>query len=226
MCGRFAQFSLPEDLESYFDIPAGFDFPPPRYNVAPGTEMLAVRAGSDGRPAFVRLHWGLIPGWAKDRRLGYRTINARAETLAEKPAFRAAFQSRRCLIPADGFYEWKATPSGKQPYFIAHQEGRPLAFAGLWETWADRDTGEVVLSGTIIVTAANALIGQIHDRMPVILQPRDFQTWLDPTRKAVAELQELLRPCPVEQLNIHPVSTRVNRPVEDDPALIQPLSDT
>lgn len=224
MCGRFAQFSLPEALEDYFEVADGFDLPPPRYNIAPGSQILAVRAGPDGRRVFTSLHWGLIPSWAKDRKLGYRTINARAETVAEKPSFRTAFKSRRCLIPADGFYEWQTTPSGKQPYFIRLADGEPLAFAGLWETWTDRESGEVVESGTIIVTQANALVGRIHDRMPVILDPRDFSAWLDPAIQTASKLQGLLRPLDPERLSMHAVDRRVGKPSNDDPSLILPLA--
>ncbi|NEX22807.1 SOS response-associated peptidase [Thiorhodococcus mannitoliphagus] len=224
MCGRFAQFSLPEALEAYFDVADGYDFPPPRYNIAPGSQILALRGGTHGRPNFVSLHWGLIPSWAKDRKFGYRTINARAETVAEKPSFRDAFKSRRCLIPADGFYEWKATPDGKQPYFIRLKDQSPMAFAGLWESWTDRETGEVVLSGTIIVTQANDLVRQIHDRMPVILGPGEFPAWLDPSAKAEPRLQGLLRPIDPAQLVIHPVDRRVGKPTNEDPSLILPLA--
>ncbi|EXJ15371.1 SOS response-associated peptidase [Imhoffiella purpurea] len=223
MCGRFALFSHPEALAFDLEAEGGFDFPPPRFNIAPGSPILALRSAPDGRRSFANLHWGLIPSWAKDRRFGYRTINARAETLAEKPSFRDAFMKRRCLIPADGFYEWETTDSGKQPYFIRRAEAGLLAFAGLWGRWTDRETGEVVESATIVVTRANDLVGRIHDRMPVILDPDDFGIWLDPRSAPGPTLKGLLRPMASESLDMHPVDPRVGRSTHDDPGLIQPI---
>ncbi len=223
MCGRFAQYSSGADLDAQFDAIPGEDPPPPRYNIAPGSALLAVRADLAGKRAFTTLHWGLIPSWAKDRKIGYRTINARAETVAEKPSFRAAFRHRRCLIPADGFYEWQATAAGKQPYFIARRDRQPFAFAGLWEQWTDPATGDRLDSATIIVTAANDLVRTIHDRMPVILSPVDYGVWLDPTLTEPEALKPLLQPFDPDLMMAHPVDRRINAPSQDDPALIEPL---
>ena len=223
MCGRFVQYRSGEDLEAQFG--ASFDgaWLPPRYNIAPGSQLLAVRADSAGTRTFTTLHWGLIPPWAKDRKIGYRTSNARAETVAEKPSFRAAFRQRRCLIPADGFYEWQATNSGKQPYFHTRQDRQPFAFAGLWESWTDPASGERLASATIIVTDANELVRAIHDRMPVILSPLEYGVWLDPTLTRVESLTPLLQPCDPALLMAYPVDRRVNKPSEDDASLLDPL---
>lgn len=219
MCGRFAQFASGELLESHFQASYEGERLPARYNVAPGTPILICRADGRGR-RLLPVHWGLIPSWAKDRKVGYRTINARAETVAEKPAFRAAFKRRRCLIPADGFYEWQSGADGKQPFFVRRRDGRPLAFAGLWEHWTDPETGEPLESATIIVTQASAQLHRIHERMPVILQPSRYGTWLDPQNLARKPLQQLLQPFEDDGLVAYPVSRRVNRPQEDDAGLI------
>ena len=223
MCGRFVLYSLGIDLEEQFEARFAAARPAPRYNILPGTHILIVRADASGRRAFGSALWGLIPSWAKDRKLGFRTINARAETLAEKPAFRAAFRRRRCLIPADGFYEWQATASGKQPYYFRGTDRRPLAFAGLWETWRDPATGESVLSATIVVTSANALVRPIHDRMPAILRPEHYGLWLDAGTTDPSALSPLLAPAAPEWLTLHPVSRRVSTPANDDASLIEPL---
>jgi putative SOS response-associated peptidase YedK len=164
---------------------------------------------------------GLVPAWAPEPKTSYRTINARAETAADKPAYRQAFRRRRCLIPADGFYEWPAVGKGKQPYCIAPADGQPVAFAGLWERW-ERD-GEVLESGTILVTQANALIAPIHDRMPVILDPAAEARWLDPHVTDPAALRPLLVPCPPARLRVWPVSPAVNRPGAAGPELLAPI---
>ena len=224
MCGRFAQYCGSMDLEAQFGASLDGAWPPPRDNIAPGSQLLAVRADSAGTRTFTTLQWGLIPRWAKDRQIGNRTINARAETVAEKPSFRAAFRQRRCLIPADGFYEWQASGSGKQPYFIARRDRQPFAFAGLWETWTDPASGARIDSTTIIVTDANDVVRPIHDRMPVILSPSDYRLWLDPGLNRPAPLQALLTPCDPAPLMAYPVDRRVNTPAQDDPALIEPWS--
>ncbi len=219
MCGRFVQSRSAAELAARLGASSPV-LPAPRDNIAPGTAIRAVRADPGGARQFARLHWGLIPAWAKDRQIGSRTINARAETVAEKPSFRAAFRQRRCLIPADGFYEWQATASGKQPWFIARRDGPPFAFAGLWETWTDPASGERLNSATIIVTEANALVRPIHDRMPVILSPTDEARWLDPGLTRSEPLQALLTPCDPEPMIAYPVSRRVNTPSQDDAGLI------
>src|SRR5262245_7474343 len=178
MCGRFTLTAPRQALKNLFPL---FDFPevPPNYNVAPTQAVLAVRVphGQD-KPAPALLKWGLVPGWADDPAIGNRMINARAETAADKPSFRAAFRKRRCLVLADGFYEWQKVGGKKQPYLIRLRGGEPFAFAGLWEHW-ERD-GRAVESCTILTTDANGLVKPLHDRMPVILAPQDFALWLDP----------------------------------------------
>jgi putative SOS response-associated peptidase YedK len=170
----------------------------------------------------VVLRWGLIPAWAPEPRTGYSTLNARAETVADKPTYRQAFRRRRCLIPADGCYEWRKLNAGKPPYGIAPVDGNPFAVAGLWERW-ERD-GQVLESGTILVTQANALIAPIHDRMPAILDPAAEARWLDPHLADPAALRPLLAPCPPERLRLWPVSPAVNRPGAKGPELLAPVT--
>ena len=220
MCGRFIQSTRADQLAKRFNLLAMPDLTP-RYNVAPSQPVLALRMAESGQREAMLLRWGLIPAWSPEPRTAYSTFNARAETVAEKPTYRQAFQQRRCLIPADGFYEWRNVGSRKQPYCIAPVNGRPLAFAGLWDRW-ERD-GQVVESCTILVTQANALIARIHDRMPVILDPKDEAAWLDPTITDPAVLKPLLAPCPVEWLRVWSVSTAVNTTRHDGPELMAPL---
>lgn len=180
------------------------------------------RAGEGGQ--FALVHWGLVPSWAKERRFGgYSTINARAETVATKPAFRAAFRQRRAIIPADGFYEWRELPNSKikQPWYITLKSGDPLALAGLWEHWISPE-GEVLESCCIVVTDGNALMQPIHNRMPVILAPSRWDTWLDPVNHDQAKLQALLQPYPADAMTAWPVSTRVNNPRHDAPDCLEP----
>lgn len=222
MCGRYSLTTPAEAVRRVF----GFLEQPNlevRHNIAPTQEVAAVRLGEDGARHLVRLKWGLIPGWAKEAAIGSRMINARAETLAEKPAFRAAFRRRRCLIVADGFYEWQAQDGGpKQPYRITLAEGRPFGFAGLWEVWKDPADGARVESCTIVTTEANAVLRPIHHRMPVILAPGDFAAWLATEGPPEAALA-LLKPYPGEAMTAYPVSRRVNKVANDDPGLIEPL---
>src|SRR5512136_217712 len=216
MCGRFTQATDGEIIARVFDLS---DVPelPPRYNIAPTQDVAAVRAVEAGGRELVRLHWGLIPSWAKERAMGARMINARAETLVDKPAFRSAFRARRCLLAADGFYEWQKLGTRKQPHFIGFKDGRPFAFAGLWERWRGEGS-EQVESCTIVTTEANELLAPIHDRMPVILDPGDFALWIDPKEKDTERLVGLLRPYPPEPLLAYPVSLLVNNPANDTPA--------
>ena len=198
---------------------------PLRFNIAPTQPIAAVRQLGPGEPRQLdALRWGLIPSWAKDPAIGNRMINARAETLAEKPAYRAAYRQRRCLVLADGFYEWQKTASGKQPYYIRLADDRPFAFAGLWERWQDKTLKDapVLESCTIITTDANQLVQPIHDRMPVILAPEDYEQWLDPSLDAAEQLAPLLRSYPAEKMTAYPVSSLVNRPTNDSPECIQP----
>lgn len=216
MCGRYSLTTPVEALARLF----GFSERPnlvPRVNIAPGQEVAALRGEAAGGPRLVWLRWGLVPFWAKDEKIGYRMINARAESVAEKPAFRAAFRKRRCLILADGFYEWRAEAGGKQPYRITLADERPFAFAGLWERW---EGGERPLETcSIVTTTANERLRALHDRMPVILEGGDGAAWLDPATPAAAA-HKLLRPFAAEETTYYPVSRRLNSPSVDDPALI------
>jgi putative SOS response-associated peptidase YedK len=222
MCGRFTLTAPAEVLKDLFPL---FDMPDlqPRYNIAPTQPVVAVRhLPQAARPEFVRLRWGLVPHWADDLKIGYRLINARADSAAVKPAFRSAVRQRRCLILADGFYEWQKLPDGKQPYRIRLKDGKPFAFAGLWDRW--HKEAEPVESCTILTTDANDLMRPLHDRMPVILDRTAFERWLDPTLQDPAEVQALLRPFPSEVLQAYPVSTHVNNAKNEDPACIAPLA--
>jgi len=203
-----------------------FEVPPftPRFNIAPSQPVPVVRlvpGQTEPRRELVWLRWGLIPGWAQDAAIGNRMINARAESVAQKPAFRAALRRRRCLLAADGFYEWQRTGRRKQPHFIRMRDDRPLAFAGLWESWEGPD--QVVESCTILTTDANELMRPIHDRMPVILAPAAYEPWLDPTVQEPQQLAPLLVPYPSEPMTAYPVSTLVNSPTNEDPRCIEPV---
>lgn len=220
MCGRFIQSSASERIVARFHLLAPPDLTP-HHNIAPSQPVGAIRIAASGDREWVWLRWGLIPAWAPGPRLDYATINARVETVAEKPTYRQAFRRRRCLIPADGFYEWRKVGARKQPYCIAPADGAPFAFAGLWERW-ERD-GAVLESCTILVTQANTLLAPIHDRMPVILDPAVEARWLDPTLTDPAILGPLLVPCPPERLRRWPVGTAVNSTRHDGPDLMTPV---
>ncbi len=222
MCGRFTLTSPPESLREAFDF---VELPnlPARANIAPGQEILAIRLGADGRRHAGWLKWGLVPFWADDAGIGNRMINARAESAADKPAFRQAFARRRCLIPADGFYEWQKRPGGgKQPYRVARRDSAPFAFAGLWERNETAGDGPLETC-TILTTEANADLAPIHPRMPVILPAEALSTWLDP-QAGRAALQALLRPHPAAPLRAYPVSDRVNAVANDDLALLEEVA--
>ena len=220
MCGRFTLWLQFGDLVKAFPE---FEFTEelsPRYNIAPSQPVAVVP--NDGSRRVRLFQWGLVPFWAKDPKIGYRLINARAETLAEKPAFRAAYRRRRCLILADGFYEWRTEPGRrlKAPFYVRLASGEPFAFAGLWEVWRPDDTP--LYSCVIITTDSNALLTPIHDRMPVIL-PRDaYELWLSPHEMRPRDLVHLLRPYPSEEMVAYPVSRTVNDPTVDVPACIEP----
>lgn len=220
MCGRFAQIretrQLAEMLGAEIFSPA-----PPRYNLAPSQEILACKLIETGERVLEPMHWGLIPSWAESAHSRYKLINARAETVADKPAFRQAFRHRRCLIPADGFYEWQQS-NGKQPYYIQRSDKTPMIFAGLWEHW-DGPHGECIDSCTIIVTDATPQLTSLHERMPLLLPPSCWEAWLKPDT-ALSSLQAMLAPSPSTSLSFFPVSRRVNNPRNDDETLIQPLS--
>jgi putative SOS response-associated peptidase YedK len=224
MCGRFSLRARAADLAEEFDL---IDVPPlePRFNIAPTQNVAAIRSAPPGSwpiRQLAWLRWGLIPSWAKDPAIGNRTINARAETVAEKPAFRAAFQRRRCLVAADGFYEWQKSGKRKQPYFIHLIDDRPFAFAGLWESWEGPDHSAVE-SCTLLTTEANDLMRPIHDRMPVIIPPDAYSLWLDPEQRDPAKLAHLLKPYAGEKLAVHPVGSTVNDASHDDPLCVAPI---
>jgi putative SOS response-associated peptidase YedK len=222
LCGRFTLFDTAASLAEAFEV---VEVPSlsPRYNIAPSQAVAAVRIPpSGGAREVVLLRWGLIPSWAKDPSLGDRMINARAETAAGKPAFRSAIRRRRCLVPASGFYEWKRTNGRKQPYYIRRPDGKPFAFAGLWESWEGPGQAAVE-SCAILTTSANELLLPIHDRMPVIVSPADYDLWLSSEVRDPAELARLFRPCPPEEMTAFPVGTAVNNPKTDSPQLIEPL---
>ncbi len=222
MCGRFTLFEPNESLAGIFGVEAA-PWPGPRYNIAPSQQVAAVRIspGSPGRRDWVLLRWGLVPSWAKDPSIGSRLINARGETVAEKPAFRSAWKDRRCLIPANGFYEWQRRNGRKQPWYIRLRSGKPFAIAGLWERREDPG-GEPLETCTLITTGANDLLEPIHGRMPVILAPTDFDRWLSVSREEVPSLLPLLRPFPAGGMEAFEVGLRVNRPDNDSPDLITP----
>jgi len=224
MCGRFG-LTRPERLDlERFGIR---ELPPlvPRFNIAPSSAILAVRERDGTRRADL-LQWGLVPAWARDPTIGQRMANARADTAFEKPAFRNAIRSRRCLILADVFYEWQVVPgaSKKRPHAIRAADEGPFAIGGIWEYWAPKDgPGEAIVSAAILTTDANTLMAPIHDRMPVILAPDAYGAWLDP-RTPPAAIVELMHPCPSEWLQAYPISLRVNNPRVDEPAVLAPLA--
>ena len=222
MCGRFTLSTPVQTLAELFDVKEKAALPP-RYNIAPTDPVLAVRVPSESaNRELALLRWGFVPAWAKEIGVGNRMINARSETVATSPAFRAAFRRRRCLIPADGFYEWQRLERGKQPFFIHMRDEQPFAFAGLWEIWEGGD-GAVVESCTIITTEPSDLVRPVHDRMPVILDPEHYELWLDPRQKP-DRLQALLRPYAADKMVAEPVSTVVNNPANDVPECIAPLA--
>ncbi len=220
MCGRYFLTTPGEVLAAALELESVPELEP-RYNIAPSQPVAIVRAAGPGRE-LAQVTWGLIPGWAKERAIGNRLINARGETVAEKPSFRDAFRKRRCLIPADGFYEWKKLSTGKQPFVLRRKGGGPIALAGLWSSWKDRETGEELETCAIVTTTPNELAATVHDRMPVILGHDARTAWLDP--EAPPEiLAALLAPYPAAEMETYPVSRRVNDPGNDDPACIEPL---
>ena len=226
MCGRFTLHSSPGEVATLFDLGEA-PILAPRYNIAPTQPVGIVRTAAEpmGRE-WALVMWGLIPSWSKDPGIGARLINARSETAAEKPSFRAAFKRRRCLIPADGFYEWKREGRARQPFYFTVEDGGPFALAGLWETWAGADGSELE-SCTILTTEANDLVGTVHNRMPVILAPEDYAEWLsagqDATPREMVALRHLMRPFPAERMAARPVTKYVNSPHNEGEACIAAL---
>lgn len=224
MCGRYTLRTRLNQLGTLFSFEPPNELPA-RYNIAPTQSVAAVRNTPDGggkKLAFLR--WGLIPSWATDKAIGNRLINARAETLAEKPSFKHALKRRRCLILADGFYEWKTSGKNKQPYFIQMKDGRPFAFAGLWERWSKSETA--IESCTIITTSPNSLLAELHNRMPVILSEQAAHLWLDPEIEQPEPLTSLLVPYSEDEMIAYPVSTLVNSPKHDSSDCIEPVDST
>jgi putative SOS response-associated peptidase YedK len=220
MCGRFTLGATAPDLAAQFGL-ATVPTWRPRYNIAPTQEVLVIRQPSSQASREARLYrWGLVPSWAKDPAIGNRLINARAETVASKPAFRHAFKERRCLVLADGFYEWHKEGARKQPYHIRLRNGRPFAFAGLWEHWENAEAA--IDSCTLLTTTPNAVMRPLHDRMPVILSAAEYDQWLDCHGQDVEPLHAILRPYPGDDLIAYPVSTRVNNPANETPECLAP----
>jgi len=222
MCGRFVMKADPGELTDFFSLAGTLDVSP-RYNIAPSQLVAAVAGGTEGRTWRV-FCWGLVPSWARDVKIGTRMINARSETVFDKPAFRTAVRRRRCLIPADGFYEWGAIGSVRQPYFISLKDGRPFAMGGIWEHWESPD-GDVIESCAILTVEANELMSSFHHRMPVIIDRDEFDRWLDPAVIDRSGIEDLLAQYPSERMICHPVSRLVDNPRHDQPSLIEPAED-
>jgi putative SOS response-associated peptidase YedK len=221
MCGRFVITSAPEALRRLLAYKEQPNFPP-RHNIAPTQPVPVVRL-EQGERHFALVRWGLIPSWVKDPKQFALLINARLEGLVEKPSFRAAMKRRRCLIPADGFYEWKKDGKTKQPYFIRAKSREPFAFAGLWETWTDRDGGEIE-TAAIVTCAANETLAPVHDRMPVIVQPEHFDAWLDCDKIDAKQAAALAGPAPENFLEAYEISTRVNSVKNDGAENVAPVA--
>ncbi len=225
MCGRFHLDTPIAEIARVFGLPDVSHLPglTPRYNIAP-TQLVSVVRERDGVRELATLRWGLVPHWAKDEGIGIKTINARSETAHEKPAYRQAFERRRCLIPASGFYEWKKTDAGKQPMCARMVDDSVFGMAGLWESWRPPgDDAPLLETCTILTCAANDLLRPIHERMPVILPPESFAAWLDESARDTAALKALMAPPPDECLRVYPVGRRVNNVRHDGPDLIEPI---
>jgi putative SOS response-associated peptidase YedK len=225
MCGRFTQERATSELADIFDAEDRLDAPGGRFNIAP-TDPAAVVVQREDHRAITAFRWGLIPHWSESAKTGNRMFNARAETIDRNPAFRYAFGKRRCLVPADAFYEWRRDGSARSPFAVVRADGKPMALAGLWAGWKDPDTGEVVRSFTILTTGPNDLMRPIHNRMPVVIPESAWDRWLDPTIEApteLAELKGLLVPAEDDALDAYPVSARVNSVRNDGPDLVEPV---
>jgi putative SOS response-associated peptidase YedK len=221
VCGRFTQQRPTAELAAMFAAEPAPDELLPTYNLAPTDEAAVVVERADRR-AIRAYRWGLIPAWAKDEKIASKMFNARAETLATSGAFRESFRKRRCIVPADAFYEWQRQAGARQPFLIRRGDGAPLALAGLWSGWHHPETGQVIRSFTIVTTSANRLLASIHDRMPVVLGPQDWDLWLDPANQATEELTGLLQPSADDELVLFPVRPLVNNVRNNGPELIEP----
>jgi len=219
MCGRIIIIVKSKNLKVHYGVDNEISLTP-RYNVSPSQQHPIVRNGESGRRELTTMRWGLVPFWAKDLKVGYKMINARAETLLEKPAYKMPFQARRCLVPASGFYEWQRMEKAKQPYLIRLKDEELMSFAGIWEKWQLKEQDAAVESFSIITTGANKLMAPIHDRMPVIVDPADYDSWLGGTTE---EAHELLRPFDAKRMEAYAVSTLVNSPKNDVPECIERL---
>jgi len=223
MCGRYTLTVDASVLAALFELEPLFEIEP-RYNIAPSQPVPMVRSGGGEKREWAWARWGLIPSWAKDAKIGNTLINARSETAADKPSFRSAYKHRRCLLPADGFFEWVKTPSGKQPQHIRFADRRAFAFGGLWERWTPPD-GDPIESCTILTTRANELIAPLHDRMPVILPRERFGEWISPGPLTPAAADAILRPHPADGMEAVTVSTIVNSPRNDDPRCVEAVGE-
>ncbi len=221
MCGRFTQHHSEAEIIERFAVGDVLFELTPRYNIAP-TQITAAIIASENTRQLVGFRWGLVPRWAKDTKLAGKMINARAESVADKPSFQTPLKRQRCLIPADGWYEWKQTPDGKQPHYFRRRDRGLFALAGLWEEWRDKSVAaaEPLRTCTIITCAANSLAAPIHERMPAILKPSDEAAWLDPELTSPLQLVELLQPASADEFEVFPVSRAVNSPATDGPDLI------
>jgi len=228
MCGRLTLQTSMTELSAFLD---GLRMPlftglTPRYNICPTQPVACIRQSNSNQPEGVTLRWGLVPFWADELKIGARMINARSETVATKPAFRKAFKSRRCLVLADGFYEWKKSGSSRQPYYISRVDNQPMLMAGLWESWRSKQEpdSQPVETCTILTTSANEIMEPLHDRMPVILDQQHYDFWLDNQFSDRAELEKLLVPFSADQLQTYPVDTFVNKAANDQPECIEPIA--
>lgn len=223
MCGRYTLYSDKKTIEKTFKAPFRDDFYQPRYNIAPGSVNPVVLMGKAREVGIAGLRWGLVPSWADDENVGYKMINARSETIDKKPSFSKPFQRKRCIIPANGFYEWKTLTSGKKlPFYIRLLDDDLLGFAGLFDHWKP-PTGEDLFTYTIITTEANALLQPLHERMPVILNPEEYESWLDPLNSDTELLKNMLRPFPTDQMSTMRVSDNVSKAENEGPELIYPV---
>ncbi len=223
MCGRFVLVSTGKDISRHFELVEDPSFPP-RFNIAPTQMIETVRnAPGTSHRHIAPARWGLIPSWAKDKSVGWKLINARSETVFDKPAFRNSIRKRRCLIPSDGFYEWKRDHGSKtRPYFVSMADGSLFAFAGLWDSWKD-GSGETIETCSILTTAANSLVAIVHERMPVILKCDNYDLWLDNAITDLGRLSRVMAPYASELMKLYPVASAVNKPAYDEPDCIEPI---